>query len=738
MEKIVRKNTYLANDKSVFAMVMRLCIIVVFWGFMARVSHAQNKEQYFDENSTSYTKMTSDEKFDFLVKKYIDAYYTDVEKASYFVSKITELAEITRKPKHLFTSVYTQSKIAFLKSDYDKSLQLLKKSLEIARKNKDTESIIKCYNSMGVLYKAKENYKEALSCYIKALKLLEKNPDANIREMSHVLNNIANIFSFLGNITEAINYLRKGIKLNKEEKNNIVYYINFGLNFSELKEYDSAYYYLIKSYQISKKYDNKLYESISLGALADLLAKQQYYYNALNYYLQALKLQKEIGIKEELLDTYVRVITTYLYLKEDEKADEYIKKYKLLFGKESSKNSLMNLLFQQAKYYEQKEDYKNAYESYKEYMKLKDSLQNNEVKIQIQRIQSNYESEKKQREINQLKAERLQKELEVERKQREIMLLRATNQLQKQELEKNRLITENNKNKIELLNNEKWIQQINLENKKKLLRKTRLSQWIILIASILVFIPMLVALVMFRQKIRSQRLVSLQKEKINIQRFKEIEKNKQLSVLQSKLTGQHIERKRIAKELHDGLGGNLAGIKVRLLKVLQNHRSFELQDIILKIDTTCDEIRSISHDLVPPSIKNENFVNLLKKYVHNIAQNQNWEVEFECFPENEINSLSKKLKLEIYRIIQEIITNIHKHAHTKSIDFQLVFHGDYINILIEDFGKGFNEKEVKKGLGINNIKERVMLLSGKTKIDSIKGRGTIVNIIIPVKSKKNE
>ena len=78
------------------------------------------------------------------------------------------------------------------------------------------------------------------------------------------------------------------------------------------------------------------------------------------------------------------------------------------------------------------------------------------------------------------------------------------------------------------------------------------------------------------------------------------------------------------------------------------------------------------------------------------------------------------------------INNIYKHSETKTIDFQLIMHNNYINLLVEDFGKGFNPNTINKGLGLSNIRERVMLLKGITKIDSKKGRGTIINIKIPI------
>ena len=694
--------------------------------------HAQNKDWKKVLQDSSYLQLPADKKFDFLVKKYIDAYYKDVNMAAFYVNKINELAKLTKKPSHQFVSIYTQSKISFLKGEYTASLKLLNKSLKIARKNNDLSSIIKCYNSMGTVYKADEKYQKALEYYIKALKVAEKKPETYKIQLSNILNNMANISSYSGNYKDAIRYLKKSLQYNTNEKNNIAVYINFGLNYLKLKINDSATYYLNKSYKLSKLYDNKLYESVSLSIMGDIYATKQQYQKALNYYLKALKLQKETGVIDKQLQTYVGIINTYLYLNQKEKAKEYIEQYKKISGNKTSKDILTDLLLQQAIYYEKKNDLSNALQYYKKYIHLKDSLSETETKIQLQKIKNEFEAEKKQRIINQLKAERLQKELETERQNKEILLLKSKNELQKQELEKNKLINENKQNKIEILNREKQIQQVNLETKKKLIEKTKTAQKIILTGAIIILIPLLILLVMFKQKLRSQRLIQIQKEKINNQRFIEIKKNKQLSALKAKLTGQHIERKRIAKELHDGLGGNLAGIKVRLLKIFHNQKNKEIDEVIQKIDNTCEEIRTISHDLMPPDLKNENFVNLIKKIVYNIAKQQNWEVELECFPENEINLLPKKLKLEIYRIVQEIINNIYKHSETKTIDFQLIMHNNYINLLVEDFGKGFNPNTINKGLGLSNIRERVMLLKGITKIDSKKGRGTIINIKIPI------
>ena len=190
-------------------------------------------------------------------------------------------------------------------------------------------------------------------------------------------------------------------------------------------------------------------------------------------------------------------------------------------------------------------------------------------------------------------------------------------------------------------------------------------------------------------------------------------------------------REEIAQELHDGVGGSLAGIKLSLSNL---HNESKCPNLLLEIDNienTYEEIRNISHNLTPVYFKTEKFKDTINNYLNRILPNLKIGICFQCYPEKEISELSYNKKIHVYRIIQELASNIQRHARATNVNIHLTGHQNHLTIMAEDNGIGFDEKKIKKGIGLNNIKRRVTIYDGKMKIDSKKGNGTTIIIDIP-------
>ena len=202
-----------------------------------------------------------------------------------------------------------------------------------------------------------------------------------------------------------------------------------------------------------------------------------------------------------------------------------------------------------------------------------------------------------------------------EKKERKILLLSRENQYQDLELERNKLIAENRSKEIRLLKKDKKLQAANLERHQNRLERQKTIRNTMIIGSAIVLIPILILLYVYKQKITTQDLLAQQTKEITRQKTNELIKDKKLEKMKASIEGQERERERIAKELHDGLGGTLAGIKLRLMKIAGNDNvGNQLDNVIKNIDTTCEEVRTISHDLIPPKISDIPFIHLLEKY----------------------------------------------------------------------------------------------------------------------------
>jgi len=209
-------------------------------------------------------------------------------------------------------------------------------------------------------------------------------------------------------------------------------------------------------------------------------------------------------------------------------------------------------------------------------------------------------------------------------------------------------------------------------------------------------------------------------------------KNQKLRYIHATIEGQESERYRISKELHDGIGGALASIKLNLMN--QKHGNKEgLKKVTADLDKTYQEVRSISHALTPPTLSNDAFVEVIRDFVSETAEYSNINIHLECYPEDTLNKLNKWIQTDLYRILQELVNNIIKHAEATSVTIDLAVYDNQINLMVEDNGKGFDASEKPVGIGLKNIRSRVEQIKGTMDIDSKKGRGTIVNIFIPEK-----
>jgi len=224
----------------------------------------------------------------------------------------------------------------------------------------------------------------------------------------------------------------------------------------------------------------------------------------------------------------------------------------------------------------------------------------------------------------------------------------------------------------------------------------------------------------------------------DISRRMEIEKELQkerLKRLSWVIDGQEIERERLARELHDGLGQMLVAIKLKLESTV-DHEDEKTKAIISDLrnmfDKTIDEIRRISNDLMPSGLQEFGIVNALRKLGNVISENKSIKVEVEA--QNIPDQLDPKTLMYIYRITQEAITNSVKHAQASQIWIKLTQDEHFISLLVGDNGKGFKFDKTHKfvGNGIYNMRERANMMNGTIEIKSEPGKGTTVFVQIPI------
>jgi len=205
---------------------------------------------------------------------------------------------------------------------------------------------------------------------------------------------------------------------------------------------------------------------------------------------------------------------------------------------------------------------------------------------------------------------------------------------------------------------------------------------------------------------------------------------RQVIHLKAMIQGEERERSRIALELHDGIGGILAGIKMHFNAIQKEHpRIFQLirmNDIKKIVYEAADELRKTAHNFTPGILMHHNFPDALQIYCGQINKTGQLHIDLQCY--GALEEIEETLALTLYRIIQELIQNMLKHAQASHAVIQVLKQEKYLSITVEDNGIGFDLTGKTEGTGLRNLELRVKTLRGKLTIESAKNAGTITCI----------
>jgi len=225
-----------------------------------------------------------------------------------------------------------------------------------------------------------------------------------------------------------------------------------------------------------------------------------------------------------------------------------------------------------------------------------------------------------------------------------------------------------------------------------------------------------------------------QRQKLQQQRISELEKEKQLTATEAVLKGEEQERTRLAKDLHDGLGGMLSGIKYslntmkgNLIMTPENQQAFERSMDML--DSSIQEMRRVAHNMMPEALVKFGLDAALRDFCNDINRSGALSLNYQSIGMQDAE-IEQTTAITVYRIVQELLNNTMKHAGAKKAIVQLARRDGQLSVTVEDDGRGFDTSLLRqvRGIGWSNIQHRVDFLKGKLDIDSQPGQGTSVHI----------
>jgi two-component system, NarL family, sensor kinase len=264
-----------------------------------------------------------------------------------------------------------------------------------------------------------------------------------------------------------------------------------------------------------------------------------------------------------------------------------------------------------------------------------------------------------------------------------------------------------------------------LEIAEKTLQSRRKTLIIIGLIGIIIILLMFSFIIYSRIKIRQER--RLNEERLNMKQL-------QMNVV---LESQESERKRFARDLHDGFGQLITAVKIMLGQMQQTNEMEKRSELAVKsgevLDTMHTQLREIAHNLMPDQLINEGLSTALKEYASRISKASGIAIEVNTFGIEK--RLNQSVEVNVYRIVQEWINNVIKYSGAKNLTIQLTGYENEINIIIEDNGNGFEKEKLmkSKGWGWKNIQSRLEAINGILEIDTRAGvPGTSFIIDLPI------
>lgn len=579
------------------------------------------------------------------------------------------------------------------------------------RKINDGFLMSRCLFNLGYFFYLQNNAPKAEAYFMRSLAESKAAKNFKITVMS--LNQLGLIEADRGHYNNSLKYYLKGLDVAQKkelDKNLCAILINIGSLYEYQKDTVKALDYYL---QAEKKASKNQYPDMLLsayGSIAIVKRKTDIQY-ALKYYKKAYQIACQLNDKYEQFNTLINLSYGYLSLNSalgDQQAYKSLKKAEQIALELNNSEHLFYVYFNLGAYHFNRKQYAFAVNYYQKALGFSESKITPDQKLNLFKALSEVyvktndyaRALRFEKRHNNLKDSLFS--IEKSKNFNEIIT--------RYEVEKKNLT-------IKLLSKEKQI-----EKKQKLLA---------IILSLLLIVPLGLLLWIYRNRVKAQKLIREKENKIFEQQRIQLIKDREIKHITGILEGQDQERNRVAREIHDGVSGKLAGLKLQLSQINSRIENENIQSIILGIGDLFQELRAISHNLSQNHLIDQNLETVLTDVFSEYKGRNEFQIEWHIYPEHSLDMIDTSVKHHLYRIIQELLSNISKHAQAKQVIIGITRHEKHLNLMIEDDGVGF-EKNKKPGIGLKNIQERLELIHGTMTLESNLGKGSIVVIDIPI------
>lgn len=594
-------------------------------------------------------------------------------------------------------------------SNFDSSFYYLNQANDLAKKLNSDKFEYTINNKFSIYYYFNNDYHKAIDYALKAKEVAEKENDMIL--LARMYNNIAGIHNHFNRPKSAIEYTLKCLDIIEKEKEKdstdfASYNITASETYGNLRQFGKAVIFARKGIEYGKKFDDA-------GSVMNGLNNLSVFYSQLNK-----------------LDSAVEVNKEQLQLAKDYQSVVYIN------------YALINLCYNNFRNGDTKAVEKYAGELKQSIQGLPDKQLSAEANVAfafdfIGRKKYDEARAELEKGIETAKAagnvislENLYNALTTvcylqgKIKEAELYTYRRDSIVSERNLQDLNLFTRDLETKYETEKKEARIQLQQTE-----LRQRRNLNYFLIAGSAALLIIFLLSYRNYRNRQKLQQL-----------KIADLETEKQLTATEAVLKGEEQERTRLAKDLHDGLGGMLSGIKysfssmkANLIMTPENMHTFERN--IDMLDSSIREMRRVAHNMMPEILVKYGLDAALREFCGEIDRSGVLRVTYQSIDMDKI-AIEQTAAVTVYRIVQELVNNAIRHAGAENVLVQAHISAQekLLTLTVEDDGKGLDTAQLKQssGMGWSNIQHRVEFLKGKIDINSDKGKGTSVLIEITI------
>ncbi len=564
-----------------------------------------------------------------------------------------------------------------------------------------------CFKRCGNICYYLNQYDKALENYKKALLIYSELNDRS--SYGTCLNNIGNIYFYQSNFSVAMTYYQSAIKICEaipDKKGMSLCYLNIGNIYCMQGDYEKGVGFYQKSINLCAETGDKNNMLQCLNNVGNIYLRQTNYNKSIEYYQRSLEIAQSMNDKTDEARAYNNIGLAQLGQGIYPSALDNISKSLKIREEIGDKQGIANIYINLSDYYNQQKNYTEAInyaekalslateigspdqeqsaqqtlsESYKGMGNYKEALHHYELFKQLNDTIYNTEKSK------QLAKMEAAYHHDTEQKEIEIQKIKLSQQ------------------ELKLDSSHKWL-------------------IIIVLLSLLIIIFFSGFILFYKAKQKAQM-------KTEMLRQQEIMTN---AIIET----QEGERKRIAQDLHDGIGHKLTTIKINFENIKSNIQTVTPENIAVFeqtseiLDETHKEVRALSHQMMPKALQEKEFTFAVSDLLEQTISNSGIKYKLS---NNVPNELPLNICICLYRVLQELLNNILKYAQAKEISVQIFKNTDTVIMMVEDDGIGIGETEIAAGgIGLKNISGRIHALNGTFVIEKGPYKGTIATARIPL------